>query len=997
MANVYGMIFQIEDKTKSGARSINRTLDALRSSADRTKSALRGIGSVASSAVGSLGKTAAAATAAAAAFGFLAKKNLDALDALGKTATKLGVSTNFLSEYSVVASQAGLSTDQFNTGLQRFLRRLGQAQQGTGELLKPLERLGINMKDANGNFREGTEVFEEFLTKLGATANDAQKLALAMGAFDTEGVAFINIADMGATQIAKLRREAELAGYSIDRSLVKGAEDANDALDLLLLRAKGFSANFFGAMGPAIATLATDIRKGIDDAVAGSGGMENFAKKLSADFLENAGRFIKSLGVAIDGFINGIAKAINVMKQVIVSISKIPGAGFDATFGTAEEVAALERKKDIVAERLAAQKKLLEDNQAELDKLNKKYDELPGGILGKKDPTNIAGQIASAAMAAHHFQGRVDALQSELEDLDNTFVFDKMATDVEYVGDELDEAGDKLIKASGAIREGLVKETAKVAENIAETNPIIARQIELFSKLKASAQALLDNIITPNKELAASFDDQQKKLATLIERFDALDTGSQASLNNSTQAAGKLRSEILLLAKDLDGLPQHFQDRINTMMMQEFRQNAGDAFDDVKLRVELLKEELKDYTRIVELTGTENERNTAIIRALAQALDLAEGELRSFTGALLTVPELEKKISLTVEADEQAMKRYQEFLAAGERSPAEKKIARGLLGIPEPASGSGIKEITTLADLQSRISTDSQKAANNMNIFKEFVAQGSYSAEELQAAMSLLGISMDQLPYEQFKVMFEDTVNKGITSTNNLKKLQGELNKLVEDGVELTEVQQKMLDNINQQLGTETFNVTEKLKGQFEGLIGSVSSSFADVLLGLKDGFTTLEDIALQSIRMIISTLIEAIIRATILKETVSFGGGGLGGLLGGIFSMGGAGILGLGGLILGGIALGGGFRANGGPVRTGESYMVGERGPEIFTPNTSGSITSNEEMNAMKGEGDLSVNFTINAIDTQTGVEFLLENKRVITGVIQEAYMRRGTSGPLG
>lgn len=37
-----------------------------------------------------------------------------------------------------------------------------------------------------------------------------------------------------------------------------------------------------------------------------------------------------------------------------------------------------------------------------------------------------------------------------------------------------------------------------------------------------------------------------------------------------------------------------------------------------------------------------------------------------------------------------------------------------------------------------------------------------------------------------------------------------------------------------------------------------------------------------------------------------------------------------------------GGTRANGGPVTGGTSYLVGERGPEIFTPSTTGRITPN-------------------------------------------------------
>jgi hypothetical protein len=50
------------------------------------------------------------------------------------------------------------------------------------------------------------------------------------------------------------------------------------------------------------------------------------------------------------------------------------------------------------------------------------------------------------------------------------------------------------------------------------------------------------------------------------------------------------------------------------------------------------------------------------------------------------------------------------------------------------------------------------------------------------------------------------------------------------------------------------------------------------------------------------------------------------------------------------------GTRAMGGPVAGGSTYLVGERGPELFTPGTSGSITPN---NALGGGGNITVNVT--------------------------------------
>lgn len=63
-------------------------------------------------------------------------------------------------------------------------------------------------------------------------------------------------------------------------------------------------------------------------------------------------------------------------------------------------------------------------------------------------------------------------------------------------------------------------------------------------------------------------------------------------------------------------------------------------------------------------------------------------------------------------------------------------------------------------------------------------------------------------------------------------------------------------------------------------------------------------------------------------------------GMFGGMFGGGGA-LSGLAGLFTNF----GGARAMGGPVMAGTSYLVGERGPELFTPGRSGAITPNAAM----------------------------------------------------
>jgi hypothetical protein len=80
--------------------------------------------------------------------------------------------------------------------------------------------------------------------------------------------------------------------------------------------------------------------------------------------------------------------------------------------------------------------------------------------------------------------------------------------------------------------------------------------------------------------------------------------------------------------------------------------------------------------------------------------------------------------------------------------------------------------------------------------------------------------------------------------------------------------------------------------------------------------------------------------------------------------------------------------RALGGPVMGGDSYLVGENGPEIFTPATSGRVTRNDQIG---GGQPVEINFTINAIDSQGIDQVLVERRSVIQQIISDSMMEAG------
>lgn len=86
---------------------------------------------------------------------------------------------------------------------------------------------------------------------------------------------------------------------------------------------------------------------------------------------------------------------------------------------------------------------------------------------------------------------------------------------------------------------------------------------------------------------------------------------------------------------------------------------------------------------------------------------------------------------------------------------------------------------------------------------------------------------------------------------------------------------------------------------------------------------------------------------------------------------------------------------ADGGRLGAGKLGIVGEGGqPELITGPA--NITPFDQLqNGGAGGGDKpQVNITIQAIDTQTGTEFLLKNRKQVEGIIQSAYNKRGKQG---
>ncbi len=146
----------------------------------------------------------------------------------------------------------------------------------------------------------------------------------------------------------------------------------------------------------------------------------------------------------------------------------------------------------------------------------------------------------------------------------------------------------------------------------------------------------------------------------------------------------------------------------------------------------------------------------------------------------------------------------------------------------------------------------------------------------------------------------------------------------------------------------------EVLKEKYKEVGDAIKSQVTDSIISAIDGTKSLGESAMD----ILKDLANQFLRSGINQLFGAVGGmGPSGGLLSMLF---------------------GGGRASGGTVKGGTSYMVGERGPELFTPGRSGSIAPNS---AMAG-----ANVTVNVDATGSNVQGNQPNAAQLGKVIGQA-----------
>lgn len=366
---------------------------------------------------------------------------------------------------------------------------------------------------------------------------------------------------------------------------------------------------------------------------------------------------------------------------------------------------------------------------------------------------------------------------------------------------------------------------------------------------------------------------------------------------------------------------------------------SEDTAETVTRRAELLAESVQ---RIVDSQKSQAQVLQETLDELTQARELG----LDISGLDLAIETVRRRIQALRAETEDA-----QFMA--NLSPEALDALQSLPRILEDAR-------TPLQDLQ-----------RDVDGFTELFNKGAISSEEFATALQQLAdtYSLDEQenPIKQLRADLEALPEnfQGLTRGIEL------LDEALASGLINQESYNELLRQLREELPANA-EAIESFRQSLEGATRTLSQSLAEGLVEGKLELSAFKDF----VKTLITDIIKEIIRLQIIQPLIS-------GIFGAQFGAGGA-ITGFGG---GGLFgdLFGGARRLGGPVQKNVPYLVGEMGPELFTPPGAGNIVPN---NQLRGQ-PTQVNYNIQAVDARSFKQLVAQDPEFLYSVTQAGARR--------
>lgn len=250
--------------------ALQREIIATEQNLEKAEKALRDFGSVGAQQIKALGQQmkelgnkvqevgrelAKLSAAAAALLGVIGKLGLDAYraaDDFNTLSKQTGLTTDTLQKMKYAQDLVDVSFDTMTSSISK----MEKSMKGNEDTWK---RLGVSVKDANGNMRGTEEVLFDTLKALSQVGNETERDQLAMDIFGKSANDLAGIIDDGGEGLKKYGDEAERLGLVLSGDTLDSLNRTNDTIDEARAKFQAAKLQLGATIGEAFAPLISNI------------------------------------------------------------------------------------------------------------------------------------------------------------------------------------------------------------------------------------------------------------------------------------------------------------------------------------------------------------------------------------------------------------------------------------------------------------------------------------------------------------------------------------------------------------------------------------------------------------------------------------------------------------------------------------------------------------------------------------------------------------------
>ena len=267
---------------------------------------------------------------------------------------KIGLSANSLQALRLAGEQfSNVQSSTVDMALQRFSRRLGEADRGTGELKDTLIQLGISTRNADGSVKSVEQALFEYADAIKNAESDQEKLRLSFKGFDSEGAVLKTTLDQGSEALKRVMMQSQQTGAVMSGTMSAKAKELNEAFRLQTTIINTQLKEAFITLGPIVIGVLSVISK-----VASA--INNLFKSAMTEFRE----------MIEDESAEDLQNRLNKQLEKRIELQRIIDAGGRRGTRAKKELDALNLQIQATEELLEANKKLADTNNIQTASVN---------------------------------------------------------------------------------------------------------------------------------------------------------------------------------------------------------------------------------------------------------------------------------------------------------------------------------------------------------------------------------------------------------------------------------------------------------------------------------------------------------------------------------------------------------------------------------------------------------------------------------------------------